>query len=328
MVAFLHQDCLKYALFPQLIVSQHLLGGAFVVNDESAFIGPRCGVEGSKVMFSKLSSAVLRSVFVVLLIATPSLFISSTPPDTLLIVSFIAFCAAVFTFSEYTSTSPSLVEFRDAAPFNRVRFFALMLTVFSLTMIQRGFSEPTAVTNAFAAIGSSIGQNIDFPFSPVRLMVLMLPANSSPALVEQVQSAAGLSYVVSLLSLLIFIVVLRLSGWPTQKRDFNLWVNLPTFDPTVGGDVVKRLNRDGFINLVLGFLLPFIIPALVKLTSDVFNPVSLADSHTLIWTMSAWAFLPASLMMRGVAMTRVAQMIESQRQSGSETEDRSLYSLA
>jgi hypothetical protein len=39
------------------------------------------------------------------------------------------------------------------------------------------------------------------------------------------------------------------------------------------------------------------------------GPIILDDPQTLIWAVSAWAFLPASLLMRGVALSRVAQMI-------------------
>ncbi len=74
-----------------------------------------------------------------------------------------------------------------------------------------------------------------------------------------------------------------------------------------------RLYRDAQFNLILGFLLPFIIPASVKMASDLFDPISLTHSHTLIWTMTAWAFLPASLLMRGIALNRVAHMISQQR---------------
>jgi hypothetical protein len=41
--------------------------------------------------------------------------------------------------------------------------------------------------------------------------------------------------------------------------------------------------------------------------------INLDNPQTLIWTVSAWAFLPASILMRGVALSRVAQMIEVQR---------------
>ena len=107
--------------------------------------------------------------------------------------------------------------------------------------------------------------------------------------------------------------MLRMKRWPKRNGTFNVWINLPTFDPTVGGDVVVRLNRDSQINLILGFLLPFVIPAVIKLISIFVSPVSLNDPQTLIWVITAWAFLPASLLMRGVALSRVAQMIHRQR---------------
>ena len=52
---------------------------------------------------------------------------------------------------------------------------------------------------------------------------------------------------------------------------------------------------------------------MIKLASDFINPVSLTDPQTLIWTISAWAFLPASMVMRGVAMARIAELIEEKR---------------
>ena len=106
---------------------------------------------------------------------------------------------------------------------------------------------------------------------------------------------------------------MRAIGWPNRMGGFNVWINLPTFDPTTGGDVVDRLQRDARFNIALGFLLPFIIPAAVKLASLAFSPVTLESPQTLIWTMTAWAFLPASLFMRGIAMGRIAGMIAEKR---------------
>jgi hypothetical protein len=60
-------------------------------------------------------------------------------------------------------------------------------------------------------------------------------------------------------------------------------------------------------------LLPFAVPAIVRVAAAVIGPVSLADPQTLIWTVSAWAFLPTSLLMRGIAMWRIAAMIEDKR---------------
>jgi len=229
-------------------------------------------------------------------------------------VALLALLAAFFTIVEYNSTYPSFVEFRDAPPFNRVRFLALFATVFALTVIASGKAQPTTITSFFDAIGMRIGAAIDFPYSPVRLMVLMLPDGADAELIADVRTAAGLSYLVSLVSLGIFVIALRLFGWPMRDGTFNVWINLPTFDPTSGGDVVVRLQRDAQINLILGFLLPFLIPAVVKLASDTMNPIDMSNDHVLIWTVTAWAIIPASLLMRGIAMGRVAQMITAQRE--------------
>ena len=270
--------------------------------------------EGNITVISRLSGAVFRAVLVMLMIATPSLMIAGTTIDTVQIVALVCIVSGIFTAVEYSSSSPSLIEFREAPPFNRVRYFGLAATILALTVIAKGATDPTTLTVLFNKVGGALAEAMDFPYSPVRLVVLMLPAEANVSLIDSVRTAAGLSYLVSLLSLAFFVLVLRLNNWPNQRGGFNVWTNLPTFDPTAGGDVVERLERDGQLNLILGFLLPFLIPAFVKLASDMFNPIQLQDPHTLIWTMTAWAFIPASLIMRGIAMLRVGQMIALQRE--------------
>ena len=160
-----------------------------------------------------------------------------------------------------------------------------------------------------------LGNAIDVPYSPVRLIILMLDANASIELVEIVRTAAGLAYAISLLSLVIFVLLVRIAKWPSKSGAFNVWVNLPLFDPTGGGDVLVRLKRDSSINIIFGFLLPFLIPAVVKTATDLVGNLTMDDPQTLIWTISAWAFLPASMIMRGIAMGRVAEMIEGKTPS-------------
>ena len=67
------------------------------------------------------------------------------------------------------------------------------------------------------------------------------------------------------------------------------------------------------LGVALGFLLPFLTPALIKGASGLFGSISITNDQTMIWTISAWAFLPASLFMRGIAMQRVATLICEQR---------------
>ena len=264
-------------------------------------------------MFVRMSGAALRGLLVALLIATPALLLPEVANDQSQIVVLIALLAAFLTFVEYNSNAPSIVEFRDAPPFNRLRFITLFLTVFLLTAIAKGKAEPTALTNGLTSLGTILGNAVDFPYSPVRMVVLMLPYDASAATVHMVRTAAGLSYVISLIALIVFVCVVRVWGWPVRNASFNVWINLPLFDPTAGGDVLFRLRRDARINIAVGFLLPFLIPAVVKAASDLIDPITLDNPQTIIWTITAWAFLPASMIMRGIAMNRVASLIEAKR---------------
>lgn len=264
-------------------------------------------------MFLRMSGAALRGLLIALLIATPSLLLRDVATDQTQIVVLVALLAAFLTFVEYNSNAPSIVEFRDAAPFNRLRFVALFATVFLLTLIAKGKTDPTALTQGLTSLGTIIGNSIDFPFSPVRLIVLMLPYDINPSVINDVRTAAGIAYLISLMTLVAFVLLVRVWGWPVRNRAFNVWVNLPLFDPTTGGDVLYRLQRDSRVNIALGFLLPFLIPAVVKATSDLLDPITFENPQTLIWMISAWAFLPASMIMRGIAMARVASMIEEKR---------------
>ena len=258
-------------------------------------------------------SAFVRAALMALLIAVPSLMLGDTNSDTTQIVVLMSILAFLMTFMEYFSEYPSIIEFRFAPPFNRLRFTALFLTVVMLSLICAGKSEPTNLSILAEKIGLLLGNAIDFPYSPVRLVVLMLPEGSSPELVSSVRTAAGIAYMVSLLALFIFVTLVRMMGWPTRRGAFNVWINLPLFDPTAGGDVLHRLKRDAGLNIVLGILLPFLIPAVIKAAADLIDPISMDNPQTLIWTMSAWAFLPASMIMRGIAMSRVADLIQEKR---------------
>lgn len=264
-------------------------------------------------MISQITGALVRAILVMVLVATPSLMLPGITADTTQIVALVALFAAALTFFEYASTYPGLVEFRDAPPFNRLRYLSLFATVLLLSAIVRGQSEPTTLTSFIEVLGNKLGEAIDVPYSPVRLVVLMLPEDMSLPHLILVRTSAGISYMISLLTLIMFVGAMRFIGWPARMGTFNVWINLPTFDPTTGGDVVERLQRDARFNIALGFLLPFVVPAAVKVASLAFEPVTLESPQTLIWTMTAWAFLPASLFMRGIAMGRIAQMIDEKR---------------
>jgi len=267
----------------------------------------------ARTWLNRATGSAVRAFLVMVVIVLPSVILPGIGTDTKQIVALMALFAGTLVFVEYNAVYPSLVEFRDGAPFNRIRYLMLFAIILFLSVIVADREEPTTVSRLFHAVGSLIGNSLDFPYSPVRLATFMLAENATVEQILHVRTAAGTAYLVSLISLAVFVVVLKLAGWPSTKSAFNVWVNLPTFEPTAGGDVVDRLERDARINLAVGFLLPFVVPALIAIVTSGLPASTMTSPQTLIWSMAAWAFLPASLLMRGVAMARVADMIRVKR---------------
>ena len=266
-------------------------------------------------MIAQLSSAVVRAIFVIVVICTPALLIPARSPDSTQVVMLVALFAAIFTFSEYASRYPGLIEFRDAPPFNRVRVIGIFVTLFLLSLVAGPSEGAGTLSLVINATGLVMAHALDFTYSPLWLLQVFLPDNATEANLTMLRTMGGLSFLIGLVTIVVFAILMRLRGWPNRNTSFNVWVNLPTFDPTAGGDVVERLRRDARFNIALGFLLPFLIPAVVKTVSAGFTPVTLESPQTMIWTVAAWAFLPASLFMRGIAMAKIARLIKRKREA-------------
>ncbi len=267
----------------------------------------------ARTWLSRATAAGVRAFLVMILIVVPSVILSGIGSDTKQVVALIAIFGGALVFFEYNAVYPSLIEFRDGAPYNRIRFLMMLTIVVSLSIIVADQQTSTTVSRLFHAIGLVIGVALDFPYSPVRLASYMLADGATASQIVQIKIAAGTAYLLSLFSLGLFVIVLKLAGWPSTKSAFNVWVNLPTFEPTAGGDVVDRLVRDSHANLAVGFLLPFVVPAIIAVLTTGIPAETLTSPQTLIWTMALWAYLPAALIMRAVAMARIADMIRIKR---------------
>lgn len=257
----------------------------------------------------------IRAILVMALAVMPSVILPEASVDSKQMAALVALFVGLMIFVEYNSDAPSLIEFRDAPPFNSCRFGLLLCLVTLLGLVERDHVAPSSLTGLVAALGGFLGHVLDFGYSPVRLAALFLEGGSGSAAWPMLRAAAGLAYTVALLGVAGVVALLVLTGWPWRGPAFNVWVNLPTFDPTAGNNVVGRLQRDAGVNLTLGFFLPFLVPAGVQFGLGGLGAETLLSPQTLIWTMAAWAFLPASLFLRGVAMLRVAQMVRQKRRA-------------
>ncbi len=264
-------------------------------------------------MVSQFIGAVLRAVVVLIVIATPALLIPGADPESAQVVTLVGLITAIFVAVEYNASYPALIEFRDAPPFNRVRIIAAFLTLFGLSVIMTAAGSQSTLALVLTALGLLVGRALEFPYSPLTLVLETLPEGTDIMLVTKIQIMAGLACFISLLSLCIFAILIRLQHWPNRGSAFNVWINLPTFDPTTGGDVVTRLIRDSRVNVILGLTLPFILPAMLVLTANHFEVSITTSPQTLVWSITLWMFLPLSLFMRGLAMGRIADMIRARR---------------
>lgn len=281
---------------------------------------------------SQVSGAVFRACLVAVLVATPALLLPDVSTDTAQVVTLLALVAAAVTLAEYSAAYPGLIEFRDARPYNRMRFILLFFLILFLTIQVRTEMMPTSLGLLVEALALALGAPLDFPYSPVRLLVLSLPAGLPDAHLVAVTGAAALAYVIGLVSIALFIVAIAVGYWPQRRASFNVWTNLPTFDPTAGQDIVQRLERDALVNIALGILLPFFLPVVLKLSTLLIQPVTLESPLAFVWGIALWAYVPASLIMRGIAMQQVARLIREKRRQIAAEEDaipppeRSVYS--
>ena len=60
-----------------------------------------------------------------------------------------------------------------------LRFVGLMSMISFLTLICKNAYAPTELTSTVYSVGWVVSDVLDFPYSPVRLVVLMLPADAS-----------------------------------------------------------------------------------------------------------------------------------------------------
>ena len=264
-------------------------------------------------MLSRLLGALLRAALVVVVVATPSLLIPGTTEEGAQVVTLVALALGLFIAVEYGATYPALIEFRDAPPFNRVRILSLLMVLLCLSSVAGGTDPTSSLLLVLNALGLLIGHALDFPFSPVSVVLSHLPPDAPPVSEMQVKAMSGLAILITLVALVIFSLLLKMQHWPNRGQPFNVWINLPTFDPTTGGDVVKRLIRDARVNLILGFCAAFILPAVGMSGASHLGLELLTSPHAMVWGIALWMFLPLSMFMRGLAMARIADMIREKR---------------
>ncbi len=264
-------------------------------------------------MLARLPGALARALLVIVVVAAPALLLPSVSQSALEISLIIGLIAGAFTVFEYASSHPGLIDFRFAPPYNRIRYFTFASLVFLLIFFCRAMNNEDPFSPDVIELADRAAALLNVPLSPVNIAVDMLGLDGDDAFRLLIERAAALSYTVAFFSLAFFALVLWMFKWPVSRHNFNLWVNLPTFEPSSGRDVERRLRRDGVVNILLGIGLPYLVPALVSRSGGWFDPSVLENYQPLIWGCVVWAFLPASLMIRGAALLKVSYLVKKSR---------------
>ncbi len=260
-----------------------------------------------------LPGALARGMAIAGLVMLPALVMPGIPPETAHLVVLLALFAAALTAYEYASPYPGLLEFRMGAPYNRTRYFVVALSGLLLALLQRHATDPTPLTEAVSALAAICGQFLSSGPSPVAFLTAALPDSVDATHRALVRNGAALVLCLGAAVLALFSLAIRMGAWPRGSRPFNVWVNLPTFEPTAGRDVVSRLRRLSAISLGVGLALPFLLPGVILASTILMQPVSLVSPLGYVWGIVLWAYFPVALIMRGLAMHRVADLIEDRR---------------
>lgn len=221
----------------------------------------------------------------------------------------LAGIAAAFVIFEYTSDMPCLIEFRFAAPYNRIRFLTLFMLVFLLLILQRAPIETTQITGFAVELAQACSNWLSLLFSP-SLFGITGPGTEASYQETLLRYSVSLGLVMSFVCLCSFSIVLWVFSWPIRRKNFNLWVNMPTFDPSEGGYLQRRLTWEAVLCIFAGIALPLSTPLLISVVTGWFD---LEYSQTFVWTVALWAFLPAMLVMRGIAFLKIAYLVRKTR---------------
>jgi hypothetical protein len=255
----------------------------------------------------------VRALLVLVVVAMPALLLPNVSQAAQEISLIIGGIAGAFTLFEYASSHPGLIDFRFAPPYNRIRFFTFFTQIVALIFLSRAVVNADAFSADILKYADQAVALTNVPLSPVRVAVAMIGEGASEEFRLLLARAASVSFLIAFAFFILFALTLWVFRWPVGRDNFNLWVNLPTFEPSSGRDVERRLFRDGTANVLIGIGLPFLIPVVASRSGGWFDPSVLENDQPLIWGCAIWAFLPASLVMRGAALLKVGWLVKRAR---------------
>ena len=273
-----------------------------------------------RAVLTRLAGASVRAALVAAMIVLPVIVLPELSPNSADLAILAAAIAAAFVIFEYGFTTPSLIEFRFAAPYNRFRFAILALL---LTGIAFAFSEPVSSTGTSLAVSGfamKSAQFWDFTGSPLTFFE-GLTANMGPTSQRLVTNAAALALSLTAITLMVSSFVIWNFAWPLHAENFNLWINMPNFDVAIDEETQGTLRQSGLVSLIIGLTLPYLIPQAAYAFVGPLQPINSGNSLLLLWMIVIWCFVPAVSILRAVALYKVANLLAAQNIELSDPEE-------
>jgi hypothetical protein len=72
---------------------------------------------------------------------------------------------------------------------------------------------------------------------------------------------------------------------------------------------VGNLRKAASVSVVFALAFPYLAPQASLAFLGPLGPISASNSQFLVWIIAIWAFVPAALLLRAVALLKIASMI-------------------
>ncbi len=256
-------------------------------------------------MFLRLTGATVRAVCVACLIMLPAFLLSGVSQSSMEFTRILATIASVFVIYEYGFSSPSLIEFRSAAPYNRIRFFLLVALVLAPTFIIGYALAGVEMTGFIPAIANKGLVILDFIYSPF-MGVAKILSGDNESLQAAIAQAVAFNTVVMLACVIAFSVAIYINLWRFGGVDFNMWQNMPTYKSYEHQSLQERLMNSAFSSLVIACLVPLLGPTLAEFIMTSFSENGRLAPIMTIWAIAFWSFVQGAFLLRAAALAKIA----------------------
>ncbi|KAB7614513.1 hypothetical protein F9L33_07685 [Amylibacter sp. SFDW26] len=217
----------------------------------------------------------------------------------------LATIVSIFVMYEYGFSSPSLIEFRFAAPYNRIRFLLLSVLVLAPTFLV-GYTLAGANMVGFLPTIADKGiALLDFTYSPFMVVAETL-SGENESLQAAFAQAIAFNTIIMFACITSFCVAIYLNLWRFGGSGFNMWQNMPTYKSYETKTLQERLMNSAFASLLIACLIPLLGPTVAEVIF-----VNFAESGQLapiisIWCIAFWSFFQGVFFMRAAALAKIA----------------------